>query len=98
MAAGLWTTPTDLARLVIALQRSASRLPNDFLPAATSAKMLTEVLGGYGLGVELEHATPERTFSHSGSNEGFKTMLFAYTALGKGAVIMTNGDYRTPFI
>lgn len=97
-AAGLWTTPTDLARFVIALQRSAARLPDSFLHAPTSDTMLTEVLGGYGLGVELEHAGSARTLAHSGSNEGFKTMLFAYTALGQGAVIMTNGDYGTPLI
>ncbi|WP_028104208.1 serine hydrolase [Pseudoduganella violaceinigra] len=55
--------------------------------------MTTPVLGGYGLGMELDHDGPQAVFGHSGSNLGYKAMLFAYAEAGKGAVIMTNGDY-----
>jgi hypothetical protein len=55
--------------------------------------MMTPVANGYGLGVELDQEGPAPTFAHSGSNLGYKAMLFGYVASGKGAVVMTNGDY-----
>lgn len=97
-AAGLWSTPTDLARLILALQRSASSQPGSLLSAASARQMMTPVLGGYGLGMELDHDGPEATFAHSGSNLGYKAMMFAYASSGKGAVVMANGDYGGPLI
>jgi CubicO group peptidase (beta-lactamase class C family) len=97
-AAGLWSTPSDLARLMLALQRSAAGQPASLLSAASARQMMTPVASGYGLGMELEHDGPEPIFAHSGSNLGYKSMLFAYTGTGKGAVVMTNGDYGSMLI
>jgi hypothetical protein len=54
--------------------------------------MLTEVLGGYGLGLGLRATDGHKSFSHGGGNEGFRCFLFAYREGGRGAVVMTNGD------
>lgn len=97
-AAGLWSTPTDLAKLMVALQRSAAGRPHALLSAATMKQMMTPVSGEYGLGLELDHEGPDPTFAHSGSNLGYKAMLFAYVGKGKGAVVMTNGDYGSMLI
>jgi hypothetical protein len=55
-------------------------------------QMLTKQAGDYGLGIGLGGSGQTATFSHGGSNVGFKCMMFAYVHTGQGAVIMTNGD------
>lgn len=80
-AAGLWTTPSDLARVIIEIQRPK------LLKAATVQTMLTEVRDQYGLGFGVKG----EMFSHGGSNVGFRCMLVGFRD-GKGAVVMTNGD------
>jgi hypothetical protein len=91
-AAGLWTTPSDLARFAIELQRSYNGGPNALLSIDTTKQMVTPQLGGYGLGVWLAGKEKSATFSHPGKNEGFVCILFAYLETGQGAVVMTNGD------
>src|SRR5215467_16283013 len=49
-AAGLWTTPTDLARYAIEIQRSLRGDANHVLSAAMTKQMLTVVQRHYGLG------------------------------------------------
>ncbi|HVP00096.1 MAG TPA: serine hydrolase [Bryobacteraceae bacterium] len=86
-AAGLWTTPSDLARVVMELQTGGH-----VLKAATQREMLTKVLGDYGLGLGLKETDGQKSFSHGGSNAGFQCMMFGYLSGGRGAVVMTNGD------
>ena len=87
-AAGLWTTPSDLARVVLEIQKGGGPV----LKPATQRAMLTKVLGDYGLGFALAETEGHKSFAHGGSNEGFKCMLFGYLDNGSGAVVMTNGD------
>ncbi len=90
-AAGLWTTPTDLARFLIEVRRGL-RGESPIIPAATAKAMTTAVKPGYGLGLSLEGYGPSATFGHGGSNEGFKCQMLTSIDKGQGAVIMTNGD------
>jgi peroxiredoxin len=90
--AGLWTTPTDLARFAIEIQESLAGKSNRVLSASMTREMLTGALGGdYGLGLGIGGGAGHRYFSHGGSNEGYQCLLTAYED-GDGAVIMTNGD------
>jgi len=91
-AAGLWTTPSDLARFAVDIQRSYKGQSNTVLSVDTMKQMLTPQLAGYGLGLWLSGTEKSATFSHPGQNEGFTCWLFAYLETGQGAVIMTNGD------
>ena len=91
-AAGLWTTPSDLARFAIEIQKSKAGKSNKVLSAAMTNQMLTSIKGDYGLGIGIRGAGKTLAFSHGGSNEGFRCFLFAYAETGQGAVIMTNGD------
>jgi CubicO group peptidase (beta-lactamase class C family) len=86
-AAGLWTTPSELARVVIELQTGGH-----VLKPATQQEMLKKVLGDYGLGLSLGEKEGQKSFSHGGSNAGFQCMMFGYLSGGRGAVVMTNGD------
>jgi hypothetical protein len=90
-AAGLWTTPTDLARFLIEIQQ-ALQGKSKILTAATAREMVTVQKGSYGLGLSLEGAGPSATFGHGGSNAGFKCQMTAFIEGGRGAVVMTNGD------
>lgn len=94
-AAGLWTTPSDVARFAIALMNTERGLGNPVVSASTGQAMLTpqrETSDGsgaqQGLGIFLEGS---KAFFHAGINEGFQAYLLAYDA-GYGVVVMANSD------
>jgi CubicO group peptidase (beta-lactamase class C family) len=89
-AAGLWTTPSDLARLVIEVQRAQAGQSNKFFSAAIINQMLTAQSGDWGLGFSVEGAGRTARFSHGGSTQEFNSDLTAYNQTGQGVVIMTN--------
>ena len=90
-AAGLWTTPTDLARFLIEIQH-ALQGQSKVLTPAMAREMVTVQKGSYGLGLGLDGSGPSATFGHGGSNAGFKCQMTAFIESGRGAVVMTNGD------
>jgi CubicO group peptidase (beta-lactamase class C family) len=94
-AAGLWTTPSDLAKLAIAIQQSVSGKKNSYLDRTTANEMLTPQIGGWGLGFELPKKKSVR-FAHGGSNFGFQCLLVADKDTEEGAVVMTNSDRGLP--
>ncbi len=91
-AAGLWTTPSDLARLALAVVGSARGDNGALLGPEMTKQMLTKQIGTYGLGFELEEPGDGQVFSHGGVDEGFEAFLFSYTDGHGGAVIMTNAQ------
>lgn len=90
-AAGLWTTPSDLALWLIELQRSISGKANHVLSVDSMRTMLTPVKDGYALGVATKAPNGRPAISHSGANQGYRCTYFAYQD-GDGIVIMTNSD------
>jgi CubicO group peptidase (beta-lactamase class C family) len=90
-AAGLWTTPSDLARYAIGLQRALAGKSGGALSDKTAHLMLTRQSGPQALGFMMGGAPTRPTFSHSGANAGYRCILIAYEA-GDGIVVMTNGD------
>jgi CubicO group peptidase (beta-lactamase class C family) len=95
-AAGLWTTPSDFARYVIAVQKSRAGAEGAFLPAGLAEEMLTPVLEGHGLGPTLQ-ANGTR-FAHGGANEGYRAVFTAFLGRDEGAVIMANSDSAGPLL
>jgi CubicO group peptidase (beta-lactamase class C family) len=91
-AAGLWTTPSDLARMILAVQRASAGAPNALLSQATAREMLSVQAGDYGLGFGLDGEDADRVFSHGGSNAGFRALFVGFVEAGRGAVVMTNAD------
>jgi len=91
-AAGLWTTPTDLAKFAIELHNALKSESNRVLSREMVEQMLTEEKDGYGLGISLGGENDSIRFGHGGSNRGFQCNMICYTNFGMGAVIMTNGD------
>lgn len=91
-AAGLWTTPADLAQLMISTW-SATREAGHIVAPHTAAMALTPVSNGRrGLGFSLRSKGAERWFGHDGRNWGFQSVAWMNQATGDGIVIMTNGE------
>ena len=89
-AAGLWTTPADLARFALDLQRSVKG-GKGVLSPQMARTMTAPVDNRYGLGLQIEGEGQTLSFAHGGSNMGYQNTLFAYANRGDGAVVMTNG-------
>jgi len=91
-AAGLWTTPSDLANFAIEIQKSKSGKSNRVLSVEMVNEMLKPQIGGGGLGLGLRGGNQSARFGHAGGNEGYKCLMVAYNDSGQGAVVMTNSD------
>jgi CubicO group peptidase (beta-lactamase class C family) len=99
-AAGLWTTPSDLARFLIAVHRASNGETVGPLTPALARQMLTLQKGnngnGFGLGLQLNGTgTPAAWFGHGGSNVGYRAQAMMFTESGDGAVVMTASDAGT---
>jgi len=88
-AAGLWTTPTDLARWGLAILDAYDGKQGGVIEPETARAMLTAGMGHYGLGPGI--GEDGKWFGHGGSNEGFRCQLVVFLD-GRGAAVMTNGD------
>jgi len=95
-AAGLWTTPFDLAKVVISLQEALRNDPYQILSPASAKTMMEPELEHMGLGFYVNvdrygHGVKKGNyFTHSGQTEGYRSMLIASTRDGCGLIIMTN--------
>jgi CubicO group peptidase (beta-lactamase class C family) len=94
---GMWSTPNDLAKLVIAIQRALGGNPDSVISPA-AARTLTDIISlkyvggmgtpffrGFGLG-------NTDWFRHDGSNTGVNGDLFGSMDGGYGMVMLGNGD------
>ncbi len=103
-ASNLWTTPSDVARLIMAIQASYAGQPTTILPQAVAKLMLTPPIdtANYsdgqrdsskcGLGFFMYDLKGEKYFSHTGGTDGFRAIYIGSFEGGKGAVVMTNSN------
>lgn len=91
-AAGLWTTPSDLARYIIEVQRSLKDGYKGVLSAEMTEKMLSKHLGDWGLGPALSGEGDSLRFNHGGANEGYRCQMTGFAHRGQGVVLMSNSD------
>ncbi len=95
IAAGLWTTPSDLATLLIEVQKAATSDEGALLTQETANRILTpqpNTNSAMGLGFALLNGKGGLIFNHSGSVFGYKSYVTVYRDRGQGIAIMMNGD------
>ncbi|HEY5535310.1 MAG TPA: serine hydrolase domain-containing protein [Ignavibacteria bacterium] len=99
-AAGLWTNPLDLAKILVEIQKGIQG-KSDFISSKSANEMLTQQntdATGIGLGFWFyQNARGDSLlFTHAGGNDGFQSLFFGYKNLGKGVVVMINSsnDYE----
>lgn len=88
-AAGLWTTPTDLAQVAIETASAREGRASRILTQASAERMLTPEMEGSALGWMVGAGA---MFWHNGGNEGFRAQVRMFSDTGDGIVIMTNSD------
>jgi len=91
-AAGLWTTPTDLAKFAIELQLSLAGKSNKVLTKQSVETMTTSYKDDVGLGFFIERHGNALYFGHGGADEGFRAELVVSRDKGYGVAVMVNSD------
>ena len=89
--AGLWTTPSDLAKFCLAVQNSYQGVKGAYLSQKLSEEMLKPV-NNWGLGLGIRGKGKSIYFFHGGRNAGFNNIILNLYNEGTGIVVMTNAD------
>jgi CubicO group peptidase (beta-lactamase class C family) len=89
---GLWITPSDLARLLIEVQKARQGKSQKVLSTKSTNLMLTPEIDNVALGWLVDGKGDSARFSFAGSNVGYKCRMLAYMNSGRGVVVMTNGE------
>jgi len=98
-AAGLWTTPSDLARAGIDLQLALKGEAGHVLSPEQAEHMLKPSIDdAIGIGFFLAGKGRTQRFTHGGWDEGFVTQMTMYREGGKGAVVMVNSNEGQPLL
>jgi len=99
-AAGLWTTPTDLARIGLQIQQALHGDLDRLIKPATARQMMTPQTRAddeqIGIGFFLKGQGNALRFGHGGWNEGFISHLQLYAEGGMGCAIMVNANQGHP--
>ena len=91
-AAGLWTTPTDLANYCLEIQEIMAGKTDGVIKRETVEMMLTKSKNDWGLGPSLAWAADSLRFQHGGKNAGFTNNMIAFAHRGNAIIVMTNAD------
>ena len=89
---GLWSTPSDLALLAVGVMQAWRGESDNVLATALAKEYLTPQTENMGLGIYLEGEGAALCARHGGEMVGFITHLVFYPNVGKGAVVMANGE------
>jgi CubicO group peptidase (beta-lactamase class C family) len=92
---GLWTTPSDLARLLAAFFASYRVGTNGLIKPALAREAMRAQVGSQGLCGAVEGSGSALRLSQAGAMPGFNAVLVGYPELGRGAVVMINAGGRS---
>ena len=86
---GLWTTASDIADYILAMQKSLKG--GGFLSKDMAQRMVTPGKEHWGLGPIIGKDPKHPYFMFSGGNAGFISVFVAYES-GDGVAVLTNGE------
>lgn len=98
-ASGMWTTPTDMAKLMIEIQRALEGRETTVISswvAHETTRMHTLLkAGGWGMGwMRFRHDGNLDWFAHSGFNSGIGGLIMATMTDGRAIAVFGNGEPR----
>lgn len=96
-AAGLWSTPTDLAKFLIATQNALLGNSETILERSLAEEIIKTQNSAYGLGFFVHGTGRQLKMSHTGHNHGFLCKFVSFPYLRQGAVVMMNTDHSGSF-
>lgn len=85
-AGGLWTTPSDLARFLIAMRDAVNGRDTRLLSQASARRMIEKGPGDWGLGFSIAN----NRFGHDGGFWGMMSRMWIDRVSGDGIVVMAN--------
>lgn len=91
-AAGLWSTPADLAKLIVDVAKARRGDKGRLLSSDMARKMLSLQQEEMALGFVVRGDGADGHFSHSGGNTGYFAHFEMLADTGQGIVVMTNSD------
>jgi CubicO group peptidase (beta-lactamase class C family) len=95
-AGGLWSAATDLAHLLIALERAYQGEEGALLTRAAARAMMTQQNGGpYGLGAAVAGDGASRVLMKCGQNIGYQSYMLLFPETGQGIVVLSGSDNGT---
>lgn len=90
--ASLWSTPSDLIRLMVEVYKSFHGTSNVLLSSKMTREMLTPQIDIGGLGFNIIMVDGQARFGHPGWNEGFHSLVIGDAVTGQGFCWMANGE------
>lgn len=91
-AAGLWSTPSELAHLLIAYMRAYQGIDGGLISKELAKKMSMPYIGQMGLGFGAHGAGDNLHIDHAGWTNGYRAYMTAFPEKGEAVIVMTNGD------
>ncbi|WP_159738132.1 serine hydrolase domain-containing protein [Vibrio atypicus] len=91
-AAGLWTTPSDLTKLLLAVHAAYIGKDESWLTQNSVYTINYPVTLYSGVGFFRSSGLQTGYVFHGGVNYGFESHFVLYPTLGTGAVVVTNGQ------
>lgn len=92
---GLWTTPSDLARLLIEVMKASDGEATSAVSPELAAQMLkpcySQLENGRFMGMGFL-VLGDWAILQAGSDPGFRSLLAGFPKTGQGVVVMVNGD------
>ncbi|WP_206482928.1 serine hydrolase domain-containing protein [Thalassotalea sp. G2M2-11] len=97
-AAGLWSTPTDIANLLIAYMKSYQGVDSKMMSKEQAKEVATVVESKMGLGFGVHGKGIDLHIDHAGWNKGYRAYMVAFPELGDAVVVMANSNYSNRLI
>ena len=91
-AAGIWSSASDLCKLVKALLKSSIDSERDFFDITWRDLVNTKLSGNYRYGCFVESTISSLRIGHSGRNPGYQSMLWFNPRNHTGEVTLGNDD------
>ena len=88
------SSATDLAHLLLALERSYRGEPDALLARATAHAMMTQQNGGVWTR-QIDGLGQNRALMKRGQNIGYQSYTLLFPATGQGIVVLTGSDNGT---